>query len=74
MTGVQTCALPIYNVTTTGSIKPESIYQTEALPVLYNGDVKNRTIHRISDDDAAKQVMGFLTSQEVLGYFNPQSA
>ena len=62
------------NVTNTGSIDPNSIYETVALPVLYNGDVKNRTIHRISDDDAAKQVMGFLTSQEVLGYFNPQSA
>ena len=54
-----------------GSIDPSSIYETEEFPVLYNGTVKTRNVHRISEDEAAKQVMSFLLTDDVKNYFNP---
>lgn len=55
-----------------GSINKDSIYDTSEYPILYNNEVKTRHIHRISEDEAAKQVMSFFMTDEVKNYFNPQ--
>lgn len=62
------------NITSTGSIPAESIEESVALSVVYNGETKNRHIHRISKNPGGEKVMEFLKSQEVTLYFNPNAA
>ena len=59
------------NITTTGSIPPEMIQESVELPVLYDGNVKNRWIHRISENAGGLKVMEYLTSDAAKSYFNP---
>lgn len=59
------------NVTTTGVLKPEMIKETEAnYSITYNGAVKSRTIHRLSDKPTAITVMEWLKSDECRALFN----
>ena len=62
------------NITTTGSIPEESVRETVDFHLVYNGETKNRTIHRISDNEGGIKVMQFLQSEEVTSYFNPATA
>lgn len=59
------------NITTTGSIPSESIYESVEFPLIYEGNTKNRHIHRITENEGALKVMEFLKSEEVHNYFNP---
>lgn len=57
------------NITTTGSIPLESVYASEAFPVTYEGAVKNRMIHRISDTENAKHAFEYLSSDAAKALF-----
>lgn len=59
------------NITTTGSIPVDSILQTASYPILYEGTVKNRYVHRLGDSVGALKVMEYLLSEESTNYFNP---
>ena len=61
----------VSNITTTGSIPEEMIKESVELPVLYNGEVKNRYIHRLSDNPGAIKVMEYLKSDTSKNFFNP---
>ena len=61
------------NITTTGSIPADSVRESVQFPLIYNGETKNRYVHRISDNAGGLKVMEFLQSQEVAFYFNPAS-
>ena len=60
----------VSNITTTGSIPLDMIYQSEEYQVTYNGEIKNRYLHRISDTDNAKTVIEYLLSEEARAIFN----
>lgn len=60
------------NITTTGSIPLEMIQESVELPVLYDGTVKNRWIHRISENAGGIKVMEYLTSDTAKNFFNSQ--
>ena len=60
------------NVTETGGMKASSLLQTESLQVLYNGAIKNRTIHRLGDSESVLSVMEWLLSDECKLVFNPE--
>ena len=60
----------VSNITTTGSIPADTIYQSEEYQVTYNAEVKNRYLHRISDTDKAKLVTEYLISEEARAIFN----
>ena len=60
----------VENITTTGSIPEESILQTEPYAITYEGTVKNRYIHRISDNPGAIKVVEYLLSDEAKNFFN----
>ena len=60
----------VSNITTTGSIPESMIRESKEFPVTYNGEVKNRYIHRISDNAGGVQVFEYLQSEEVATYFN----
>ena len=61
----------VSNITTTGSIPEEMILQSEQYPVLYNGAVKNRYVHRLTDTEGSLKLMNYLMSDEAKNYFNP---
>lgn len=58
------------NITTTGSIPVESIEESVPFSLIYNGETKNRYVHRISQKEGAIKVMNFFASEEVTSYFN----
>lgn len=62
----------VSNITTTGSIPEEDILETVAFPVNYNGEIKNRYIHRLSDSEGALKLMEYLKSEETANFFNPR--
>ena len=59
------------NITTTGSIPEESVKESVPFSLIYNGETKNRYVHRISDNPGGLLVMNFFQSEEVTSYFNP---
>ena len=61
------------NITTTGSIPEESVRESVPFSLIYNGETKNRYLHRISDNPGGIKVMEFLQSEEVTNYFNPST-
>ena len=60
----------VNNITTTGSIPEEMIKQSEAYQITYNGEVKNRYIHRLTDNPGALKLMEYLLSEASVSYFN----
>lgn len=58
------------NITTTGSIPEEMVLQSEAYQVTYQGELKTRYLHRLSDTDASKLVTQFILSDEARSIFN----
>ena len=58
------------NITKTGSIPPEMIKQTEAYPLIYNGETKNRHVHRLTDNAGGIKVMEYILSDACRSYFN----
>lgn len=58
------------NITTTGSIPEEMVQESVPFSLVYNGETKNRYIHRISDNPGALKVMSFFATEEVTNYFN----
>lgn len=60
----------VSNITTTGSIPEDSILETVSFPVTYNGEVKNRYIHRLTDSEGAIKLMEYLKSEACASYFN----
>ena len=61
----------VSNITTTGSIPEDSIEESLPFSLVYNGETKNRYVHRISKKEGAIKVMQFFASEEVTNYFNP---
>lgn len=61
----------VNNITTTGSIPVDSIKQSELYKVLYNGTVKNRYAHRLTDNPGSIKVMEYLMSEACTSFFNP---
>ena len=62
------------NITTTGSIPEEMIKQSESYPIFYDGAVKNRYVHRLTDTEGSLKLMEYLMSEESKNYFNPTEA
>ena len=62
------------NITTTGSIPEEMIKQSESYPIFYDGAVKNRFVHRLTDTEGSLKLMEYLMSEESKNYFNPTEA
>ena len=60
----------VSNITTTGSIPEEMIKQSESYQITYNGEVKNRYIHRLTDNPGALKMMEYLLSEASVSYFN----
>ena len=60
----------VSNITTTGSIPVEMIKQSEPYQITYNGEVKNRYIHRLTDNPGALKVMEYLLSEASVSFFN----
>ncbi len=58
------------NITTTGSIPEEMVKQSEPYKITYNGEVKNRYIHRLTDNPGALKVMEHLLSEASVSFFN----
>ena len=58
------------NITTTGSIPEESVLESVEFQITYNGEPKNRHIHRLTDSVGSLKVMDYLKSQESIDYFN----
>ena len=61
------------NITTTGSIPEESVRESVPFTLIYNGETKNRYLHRISDNPGGIKVMEFFQTEEVTNYFNPST-
>ena len=61
----------VSNITTTGSIPESMILQSESYPIIYNGETKNRYIHRLTDSEGSLKLMEYLLSAESTSYFNP---
>lgn len=57
------------NITTTGQFAEEDILQSESFDVMYNGEVKGRHVHRLSENPGCLKVMEYLLSQECRDYF-----
>ena len=57
------------NITTTGVIPADSVLESKALAVTYNGEIKNRQIHRITDTVGSVEVMKYLSSEEAAAIF-----
>ena len=60
----------VNNITTTGSIPEEMIKQSEPYQITYNGEVKNRYIHRLTDNPGALKLMEYLLSDASVSFFN----
>ncbi|MCQ3035734.1 MAG: hypothetical protein MJ248_05950 [Bacilli bacterium] len=58
------------NITSTGTFKPEAVYDSVAYPVTYKGETKTRYIHRISEKPVATDLMEYLQLPEVKAIFN----
>lgn len=61
----------VNNITTTGSISEASILQSSAYAITYNGEVKNRYVHRLTDTVGSNALMNYLLSEESVSFFNP---
>ena len=61
----------VNNITTTGSIPEEMIKQSEAYTINYEGTLKGRYIHRLTDNPGAIKTMEYLLSDEAKAFFNP---
>ena len=62
------------NITTTGSIPVDMIKESVQLKVLYNGEVKTRYLHRLTDNAGSIKLMDYFKSQEMTDFFNPPQA
>ena len=57
------------NITTTGSIPESMIKQSEAYTITYNGEAKNRHVHRLSDNPGSLKVMEYIMSDACKAFF-----
>ena len=64
----------VNNITTTGSIPEEMIKQSVEYPIIYNGETKNRYVHRLTDSEGSLKLMEYLLSDESKNYFAPTGA
>ncbi|MGM9813336.1 MAG: hypothetical protein ACI32C_00270 [Candidatus Enteromonas sp.] len=64
----------VSNITTTGSIPEDSILESVEFPILYQGAIKNRYIHRLTDNPGAIKLMDYLKSEASADFFNPTPA
>lgn len=60
------------NITTTGSIPLSMLKQSEAYAITYEGTVKNRYIHRLTDSVGSLKLMEYLMSETCINFFNSQ--
>lgn len=60
----------VSNITTTGSIPEASIKESVAFALTYNSEVKNRYIHRLTDNEGAIKLMTYLTSEASTTFWN----
>lgn len=58
------------NITTTGSIPEEMVLQSEAYQVTYEGELKTRYLHRLSDSVGSLAVTEYILSDEARAIFN----
>lgn len=58
------------NVVDTGGMKEEMLLESVSFQVTYNGTVKNRTIHRLTDNEAVLLVMEWMKGEECSSIFN----
>ena len=58
------------NVIGTGGMKEEMLLETVSYQVTYNGAIKNRTIHRLTDSGSVLKVMAWLQTEECTSIFN----
>ncbi len=63
----------VSNITTTGSIPEEMIKQSEPYPILYNGEIKNRYVHRLTESEGSIKLMNYIMSEESMKFFNPNT-
>ena len=63
----------VENITTTGSIPPEMLKQSEPYKILYGETIKNRYAHRLTDNPGSIKVMEYLMSEACMSFFNPQA-
>ena len=60
----------VENITTTGSIPTESIKESVKYTIEYNGETKNRYIHRLTDSVGGLKLMEYLTSDASTSFFS----
>lgn len=58
------------NVIDTGGMKENMLLETVPFVVTYNGAIKNRTLHRLTDTESVVKVMDWLQSETVSKIFN----
>ena len=58
------------NVIGTGGMKEEMLLETVSYQVTYNGTVKNRTIHRLTETESVLKVMAWLQTEDCTSIFN----
>ena len=59
------------NITTTGHIPAANVKESVEFPVLYNGNVKTRYLHRLTATENCIKVMEYLKGAETAEFFNP---
>ena len=58
------------NITTTGSIPAEMVKESVQYPITYDGAVKNRYIHRLTETEGCLKLMEYLKGEQSTAYFN----
>lgn len=58
------------NITSTGGMPAEMILESVGYPVVYNGETKNRNIHRLTDSDSVNKVFAWLQSEDCTAIFS----
>lgn len=58
------------NITTTGSLDEDMVLESQPYAVTYNGNIKNRFVHRLTDSEGALKVMSYILSEEARAVFN----
>ena len=58
------------NITTTGSIPVDMVKESVQYAITYNGEVKNRYIHRLSETEGCLKLMDYLKSEQSTSFFN----
>jgi len=58
------------NVTSTGGMPESMLLESVVFPVIYNGETKNRNIHRLTDSESVNKVFAWLQSEDCTAIFN----